>query len=116
MKFCKRWQTAAWLGFALLLLGCDSSRPKPVPVISASDQTANPASTTPSSLGGDALAADSPSTADPQSVTPPQSDTASAAAAARSRRDRLVAASLHDIAAHNLFVARGTDRALASDR
>ncbi|MEZ6150032.1 MAG: TlpA disulfide reductase family protein [Pirellulaceae bacterium] len=79
MKFCKRWQTAAWLGFALLLLGCDSSRPKPVPVISASDQTANPASTTPSSLGGDALAADSPSTADPQSVTPPQSDTASAA-------------------------------------
>jgi len=79
MKFCKRWQAATWLGLALLLFGCDSSRPKPVPVTSASDQTANLASTTPGSLEGDALATDSPRAAGPQSIAPPQSDAGSSA-------------------------------------
>ncbi|MCA9182325.1 MAG: TlpA family protein disulfide reductase [Planctomycetales bacterium] len=80
MKFCKRWQTATRLGFALLLIGCDSSRPIPVPETSTGAPTASLASTTPSSLESDALNSDSLRTADPQSATPPQRDSGNSGA------------------------------------
>lgn len=81
MNFFKRWQPVVWLGSALLLIGCDSPRPAPV----QPEAPASLTSTDPSSVGvdgrapaananGNAPTADSPDTADAQSVVPPQND------------------------------------------
>ena len=89
MSFYQQWQPAMWLGGALLLIGCDSSSPAPIPPgAPASGQmiSADPASLTPtdpSTVGGDgrvpvangkAPTADSPRSTDAQSVVPPQQD------------------------------------------
>lgn len=84
MNFCKHWQPAIGLGIALLLIGCDSSRPAPVQPdvpangLVASDQTASLPLAAPSSVGGDTPNADSTRTTDTQAVVPPASDAASA--------------------------------------
>ncbi|MEO8272041.1 MAG: hypothetical protein ABI557_20190, partial [Aureliella sp.] len=80
MIFCKHGQSAIWLGMALLLLGCDSSSPKPVPPgnsVNGQSTEAEPASlisTAPNSVGGDTANADSTRTADTQSDVPLLSD------------------------------------------